>query len=193
MLSTHVASASAQVSVLKQYVSQSQCLHLMTSSTGILPMRPAVRVPVRTPIVHAPCQHRKPTQLVSCSAVALDKLGVHDCSPWSISIVVLPLIAALAQFRLGDVEVCTFEDRDQVPAVYNSFHGTSVNEEAFSMSRLYRQWSECTMFKMTRCRRSDEDHFNFYRSIPTDLKQAISQIKRDLVNLIKLTYISPFQ
>ena len=40
-------------------------------------------------------------------------------------------------------------------------------------SALLKRWSDCTLFQLTRCRRSDQAHFNFYTQLHEDLPTAI--------------------
>ena len=91
-----------------------------------------------------------------------------------VSMVVLPLLAALDQLRLNGTKICTFGDWDQLPPVGNSWRGHPVDIDAFRESRLYKLWSDCTMFRLTRCRRSDWEHFRFYTGLPASLPQAIA-------------------
>ena len=97
-----------------------------------------------------------------------------------ISMCCLPLLAALDQLRLGDCKICTFGDWDQLPPHpdSNSWRGCSVSPWAFKESRLYKSWSDCTCFRLTRCRRSDQAHFDFYTGLPQHLHKAISQSKK---------------
>ena len=93
----------------------------------------------------------------------------------------LPLLAALDQLRLGDCKICTWGDWEQLPPHpdSNSWRGCHVSPCAFQQSRLYKSWSDCTCFKLTRCRRSDQNHFDFYTGLSHDLKKAISQSRKD--------------
>jgi hypothetical protein len=91
-----------------------------------------------------------------------------------VSMCVLPVLAALDQLRLGGTKICTFGDWDQMEPVGNSWRGSPVDAQAFRESRVYKRWSDCTMFKLTRCRRSDEAHFKFYCGLPQSLPQAIA-------------------
>ena len=97
-----------------------------------------------------------------------------------ISMCCLPLLAALDQLRLGDCKICTFGDWEQLPPHpdSNSWRGCHVSPCAFQQSRLYRSWSDCTCFRLTRCRRSDQNHVDFYTALSQDLKKAISQSKK---------------
>jgi hypothetical protein len=91
-----------------------------------------------------------------------------------ISMCVLPVVAALDQLRLGGTKICTFGDWEQLPPVGNSWRGHPVDAQAFRESRLYKRWSDCTMFKLTRCRRSDEAHYKFYTGLGQNLPRAIT-------------------
>jgi hypothetical protein len=97
-----------------------------------------------------------------------------------ISMCCLPLLAALDQLRLADCKICTFGDWDQLPPHpdSNSWRGCHVSPWAFKESRLYKSWSDCTCFQLTRCRRSDQEHFDFYTGLPQTLPKAISQSRK---------------
>ena len=93
-----------------------------------------------------------------------------------ISMCGLGLLAALDQLRLNGTKICSFGDWNQLPPhpESNSWRGSPVSATAFRASRLYRSWSDCTSFELTRCRRSDEAHFAFYTSLSGDLSKAVS-------------------
>lgn len=91
-----------------------------------------------------------------------------------VSMCVLPVLVALDQLRLGGTRIACFGDWDQLPPVGNSWRGHPVEAQAFRTSRLYKLWSDCTMFRLTRCRRSDEAHFQFYTGLPRKLSEAIA-------------------
>ena len=97
-----------------------------------------------------------------------------------VSMCCLPLLAALDQLRLNGTMICTFGDWDQLPPhpESNSWRGQPVDAAAFQRSRLYKSWSDRTMFKLTRCRRSDAEHFQFYTNLPSDLRQAVAASRR---------------
>ena len=84
-----------------------------------------------------------------------------------ISMCCLPLLAALDQLRLGDCKMCTFGEWDQLPPHpdSNSWRGCPVSSWAFKERRLYTSWSDCTCFRLTRCRRPDQTHFDFYTGL----------------------------
>ena len=93
-----------------------------------------------------------------------------------ISMCCLPLLAALDQLRLNGTKICTFGDWAQLPPhpESNSWRGHPVDAAAFERSRLYKSWSDCTKFILTRCRRSDAEHFAFYTNLPNDLRKAVA-------------------
>ena len=41
-------------------------------------------------------------------------------------------------------------------------------------SALLKRWSDCTLFQLTRCRRSDQAHFDFYTRLHEDLATSIA-------------------
>ena len=63
-----------------------------------------------------------------------------------VSMCVLPILAALDQLRLGGTKIATFGDWDQLEPVGNSWRGSPVDAHAFRESRLYKLWSDCTLF-----------------------------------------------
>ena len=101
-----------------------------------------------------------------------------------ISMCCLPLLAALDQLRLNGTKVASFGDWDQLPPhpESNSWRVYPVSATAFRESRLYKSWSNCTCFELTRCRRSDQNHFDFYTNLPQSLPKAIAESKKKYGN-----------
>lgn len=97
-----------------------------------------------------------------------------------LSMCCLPLLAVLDQLRLGGTKICTFGDWDQLPPhpESNSWRGCPVSATAFRESRLYKSWSDCTCFQLTRCRRSDQQHFDFYTTLSQSLPKAIAESRK---------------
>jgi len=97
-----------------------------------------------------------------------------------ISMVGIGLLAALDQLRLNGTKILSFGDWDQLAPhpESNSWRGESISSDAFKNSRLYKSWSDCTCFELTRCRRSDQHHFDFYVSLPKDLSKAIKASRK---------------
>ena len=97
-----------------------------------------------------------------------------------ISMCCLPLLAALDQLRLNGTKICCFGDWEQLPPhpESNSWRGHPVSATAFRESRLYKLWSDCTCFQLTRCRRSDEAHFEFYTNLNPSLPKAIAESRK---------------
>ena len=79
---------------------------------------------------------------------------------------VLPLLAVLDIARLGGARIITFGDFDQLPPIANSWRGEAVADDVFQHSRLYKTWSDSTMFRLTRARRCDPEHFKFTPPCP---------------------------
>ena len=94
-----------------------------------------------------------------------------------ISMVSLGLLAILDQLRAGDCQIVCSGDWDQLPPVGNSWRGKAVDPLIFQDSHLLEQWSGSTHFKLTRCRRSDKPHFQFYTSLNSNLATAIAWTK----------------
>ena len=95
-----------------------------------------------------------------------------------VSMCVLPILAALDQLRMIGTKIITFGDWLQLPPVGNSWRGHPIESQAFRSSRLYKQWSDCTCFELTKCRRSDETHFQFYTSLNQNLGKAVTESKK---------------
>ena len=97
-----------------------------------------------------------------------------------VSMCCLPLLSALDQLRLNGTRICTFGDWAQLPPhpESNSWRGQPVDAAAFERSRLYKSWSDCTQFILTRCRRSDARHFEFYTNLPNDLRKAVAASRK---------------
>ncbi len=82
-----------------------------------------------------------------------------------ISFVSIDLIAALETLRLRGTRIICFGDFEQLPPISNRWRGCPVQADVFERSRLFKQWSDCTKFVLTECRRSDEPHFAFYTAV----------------------------
>ena len=97
-----------------------------------------------------------------------------------ISMVSVPLLAVLDQLRLNGTKICSFGDWAQLEPhpESNSWRGTVVEPDAFQKSRMYKLWSECTMFELRRCRRSDKAHFDFYCGLSQDVGTAIRESRK---------------
>ena len=97
-----------------------------------------------------------------------------------ISMCGLGLLAALDQLRMNGTKICTFGDWDQLPPhpESNSWRGCPVSATAFRESRLYKSWSDGTCFELTRCRRSDQLHFDWYTNLNQSLPKAITESRR---------------
>ncbi len=50
---------------------------------------------------------------------------------------------------------------------------------AFEKSRIYKLWSDATIFELTKCRRSDTQHFKFYTSLPENLYDATRLCRKE--------------
>ena len=83
-----------------------------------------------------------------------------------ISMMCLPLLAALETLSLSGCKIVCFGDYDQLPPINNSWRGSSVEPKLFENSRLLKIWCDSTMFLLTQCRRSDPEHFYWYVKIP---------------------------
>ena len=82
-----------------------------------------------------------------------------------ISFVSIDLIAALETLRLRGTRIICFGDFEQLPPISNRWRGCPVQADVFERSRLFKQWSDCTKFVLTECRRSDEPHFALYTAV----------------------------
>ena len=86
----------------------------------------------------------------------------------------LALVAVLDNLRAGGCRIITFGDWDQLEPVGNSWRGKAVDPKIFQNSALLKRWSDCKIFQLTRCRRSDEPHFRFYTQLHEELQTAIA-------------------
>ena len=85
------------------------------------------------------------------------------------------LVSCLENLRLSGARIITLGDFNQLPPPCNSWRGTSVEPLILRNSQLLMQWSDHYEFKLTRCRRSNIEHFSFYTSIlKMDLGSAIT-------------------
>ena len=90
-----------------------------------------------------------------------------------VSMLSLALVAVLDQLRAGDCRIISFFDFQQLPPVGNSWRGQDVDPKILEESALLKRWSDCNMFQLTKCRRSDLPHFKFYTALHEDLATAI--------------------
>ena len=86
---------------------------------------------------------------------------------------VLPVLAALDITRLSGMRIITFGDWNRLPPIANSWRGDAVDDDVFMQSRLYKHWSDSTMFVLTQPRRCDPQHFQFNTQLPEDLGEAV--------------------
>ncbi len=77
----------------------------------------------------------------------------------------IDLLAALEHLRLKCVRSICVGDFGQFPPVSNRSRGCKVAPDTFEKSELFLRWSEGTRFVLRRCRRSDQVHFDFIRSL----------------------------
>ncbi len=95
-----------------------------------------------------------------------------------VSMMNLPLLVALETLSLARCKIVCFGDWDQLPPIGNSWRGQPITPRIFQNSRLMKTWCDCTVFQMTRCRRSDAEHFDWYTRVPhMDLESAIAGAK----------------
>ena len=88
-----------------------------------------------------------------------------------ISFMSIGLLAALEHIRLKGVRLIAFGDFGQLPLVSNRWRGCKVPHDTFERSNLFWHWSGGTRFVLRRCRRSDQAHFDFIKSLQ-DLEPA---------------------
>ena len=77
----------------------------------------------------------------------------------------IDLLAALEHLRLKGVRLICFGDFGQLPPVSNRWRGCKIPHDTFERSNLFWHWSGGTRFVLRRCRRSDQAHFDFIRSL----------------------------
>ena len=97
-----------------------------------------------------------------------------------VSMMCLPLLAALETLSLSGCKIVCFGDWDQLPPINNTWRGQPVTPKLFKHSRLMKVWCESTMFVLTRCRRAKDDvpFFNWYTSIPRMTLQEAKESAR---------------
>ena len=88
------------------------------------------------------------------------------------------LVAAIDHLRMGGARCICFGDWDQLEVVSNSWRGKAVAPQILKDSTLLHEWSDGHIFRLTRCRRSDPEHFRFYSRLPTTLATAIAHMRR---------------
>ena len=91
-----------------------------------------------------------------------------------VSMLCLGLVAVLDNLRASGCRVISFFDFQQLEPVGNSWRGKAVDPLILKDSALLKRWSDCQLFQLTRCRRSDQAHFDFYTRLHEDLATAIS-------------------
>jgi ATP-dependent exoDNAse (exonuclease V) alpha subunit len=91
-----------------------------------------------------------------------------------ISMLSIGLISVLDQLRAGHCRIICVGDFDQLPPVSNGWRGQNVDPLILKDSTLLKRWTEHNMFILTRCRRSDQIHFDFYTGLPDNLQSAIN-------------------
>ena len=94
------------------------------------------------------------------------------------SMLVLSLVSVFEKLRDGNCRIICVRDWDQLPPVSNGWRGKEVDPLILKDSKLLKRWAENNLFVLTRCRRSDQAHFDFYTSLPDDLQSAIDLTKR---------------
>ena len=110
-----------------------------------------------------------------CSRLARSDLGyqgtliIDESSMLSLS-----LVAILDNLRASGCRIISFADFDQLPPVCNSWRGAAVHPQILKDSALLKRWSDGHLFQMTRCRRSDPCHFQFYTQMSAHLPTAIA-------------------
>ncbi len=91
-----------------------------------------------------------------------------------ISMVSLGLVAVLDHLRSSGCRIISFGDWDQLEPVGNSWRGKAVAPSILRESALLKRWSGSNLFELTRCRRSDQVHFDMYTRLHPDLRTAIA-------------------
>ena len=91
-----------------------------------------------------------------------------------VSMLSLGLVALLDNLRASGCRVISFGDWDQLEPVGNSWRGKAVDARILQHSALLKRWSDGVLFQLTRCRRSDQAHFDFYTRLHEDLPTAIA-------------------
>jgi len=97
-----------------------------------------------------------------------------------VSMMCLPLLAALETLSLSSCKIVCFGDWNQLPPINNTWRGQMVIPKLFEHSRLMKVWCESSMFVLTRCWRAKDDipFFNWYTSIPRMTLQEAKESAR---------------
>jgi hypothetical protein len=86
------------------------------------------------------------------------------------------VLSLLEQLATVGVKFCIFGGWRQLPPPLNSFRASPVRPDAFRRSRLLHLWAEGTEFQLTRCLRSNREHFDFCLNLcdmPLDEAKAL--------------------
>jgi len=97
-------------------------------------------------------------------------LLIDECSMLPAS--VLTLLESLA---LMNVKFILFGDWSQLPPPLNRFRASLIRSDIFQHSRLLHMWTDGTEFRLTRCRRSNREHFDFSLGL---LSKPLEQAKQ---------------
>ena len=101
----------------------------------------------------------------------IDEISQVDIGLWTLISLLAPadIQARKCQFLLSG-------DWDQLPAIGNTFRGTTISDDAISGSVFLHSLVEGKRLILTECRRSDENLFSFYCQIPRSPHLSISEL-----------------
>jgi Cdc6-like AAA superfamily ATPase len=85
-----------------------------------------------------------------------------------------PVLTMLEGLAHMGVKFVLFGDWNQLPPPMNSWRASPVRADIFQHSRLLHMWAGGAEYRLTRCRRSNREHFDFCQGLlPLPIDQAV--------------------
>jgi len=89
------------------------------------------------------------------------------------------LLTLLENLHILQVKFVMFGDWNQLSPPMNHWRAATLRPDAFRQSRLLHLWAGGAEFRLTRCRRSNREHFDFcLRILDLPLRQAVEEARR---------------
>jgi hypothetical protein len=90
------------------------------------------------------------------------------------------LLSILESLNVLGVKFVLFGDWSQLPPPLDNWRCTTIEPEAFRNSRLLHFWEDGTEFHLTRCRRSNTEHFELCMTVlEGDLEAAVAHVRHE--------------
>jgi hypothetical protein len=90
------------------------------------------------------------------------------------------LLSILENLNVLGVKFVFFGDWNQLPPPMDNWRGTTIEPEAFRSSRLLHFWASGTEFHLSRCRRSNTEHFELCMTVlEGDLEAALAHTRQE--------------